>query len=214
MATSTDFKVFLNESPNLNELRKHLRIGDAWLIFGEYFDLDSIKLEDIRRNNESIDLKTSQMFQLLLNTKPNVRRIDIIEALKSPAVAKNSVASVYEMALKEGELVFVIKSDFFYLTDQDQVKKVLQKESKTFSQQILPSKVTQLLYTEGVISKETFTNLERSGGLLADGPLKELSSTIVKDPNKFKIFLNVLLKSEETVQFAKDALKEYGKLFV
>ena len=71
-----------------------------------------------------------------------------------------------------------------------------------------------MLYTERVISKETSTNLERSGGLLADGPLKVLSSTIAKDPNKLKIFLNILLKSEETVQFAKDTLKEYGKLFV
>ena len=105
MATSTDFEVFLNETPTLKELRKYLRIGTVWEIFGEQFELDSIKLEDIRVRYESIDLKTSKMFQLLLDTKPNVKRTDIIRALKSPAVAKDIVASDYEKALKEGELV-------------------------------------------------------------------------------------------------------------
>ena len=105
MTTSTDFELPLNEKPTLEELQKYARIGAAWQIFGEHFNLDSIKLEDIRVNYKCTDLKTSKMLQLLLNTKSSVRRIDIIRALKYPEVGKNTVASDYEMALKEGDLV-------------------------------------------------------------------------------------------------------------
>ena len=48
--------------------------------------------------------------------------------------------------------------------------------------------VTQMLYTEGVISKETFDEVESSRGSLTDGPLRALSSTVYEDPNKLKRF--------------------------
>ena len=71
--------------------------------------------------------------------------------------------------------------------------------------------VIQTLYTEGVISKEIFDEVEKSGGYLAEGPLRVLSSTVSKDPNQLAVFASVLLKSEETVRVAKDTLKDYGK---
>lgn len=44
--------------------------------------------------------------------------------------------------------------------------------------------------------------------------IKVLSNTVAKNPNKLKVFLNFLLKSEKTVHFKKDTLNEYGELFV
>ena len=71
--------------------------------------------------------------------------------------------------------------------------------------------VVQTLYTEGVISKETYNDIEQSGGSLADGPLRALHNTVSKDHSQLKTFASVLLKSEDTVHVAKDTLKDYGK---
>ena len=75
----------------------------------------------------------------------------------------------------------------------------------------LPTEVTHTLLTEGVITNETFYEVERSGGLLADGPLRALSGTASKDSNQLRVFGSVLLQSEDTVHVGQDILKEYGK---
>ena len=73
--------------------------------------------------------------------------------------------------------------------------------------------VIRTLYTERVISKETFDEMKRSGGQLTTGPLKVLSDTVSEDPNMFRVFGSVLLQSEDTVHIGQDILKEYGKCF-
>ena len=70
--------------------------------------------------------------------------------------------------------------------------------------------IVQTLYTEGVICKETYDEIEQSEGLLADDPLRALHSTVSKDPRQLKTFASVLLRSEKTVNVAKDTLKDYG----
>ena len=92
---------------------------------------------------------------------------------------------------------------------KDVPNQILQKHS---SQLVLSVKLVQMLYTEKVISNETFKELEQSGGMLTDGPLRRLSSKISEDPGQLRVFGTVLLQSKETVQVAKDILKEYGKL--
>ena len=71
--------------------------------------------------------------------------------------------------------------------------------------------VVHTLYTEGVISKETYDEIEQSGGLLTDDSLRALSSTVSKEPSQLKVFASVLLKSEKTVRVATDTLNDYGK---
>ena len=60
------------------------------------------------------------------------------------------------------------------------------------------------MYTERLISKETFDEVGKS----------ELSSAVSEDPNKLRGFASVLLKSKKTVRIGKDILKEYSKLFI
>ena len=88
---------------------------------------------------------------------------------------------------------------------------ILQHYSEILSKLTLPVEIVQTLYTEGVISKETFNEVQRSGGSLTDGPLRTLSSTVSDDPNQLRVFSTVLLQSEETVRVANDILEEYGK---
>ena len=89
---------------------------------------------------------------------------------------------------------------------------MLQKHMYTdrFLPLTLPVEIVNMLYTERVISKETLDEVNRLGGVLGDGPLRALCTTVYEEPNKLKIFASVLLKSEQTVVIAKDILKEYG----
>ena len=70
--------------------------------------------------------------------------------------------------------------------------------------------VSQTLYTEGVFSEETFDDVKRSGKSLTGDPLRALSNTVSKDPNKLETFGTVLLQSEETVGIGKSILKDFG----
>ena len=71
-----------------------------------------------------------------------------------------------------------------------------------------------MLHKEGVISKETVDEIERSEGLLTNDSLRALSNTVSDDPNQLKVFSTVLLQLEDTIHFAQDILKEYSKWFV
>ena len=101
----------------------------------------------------------------------------------------------------------------YLLTDElsTPVCQMLQRHSDRISPLILPVEIVQMLYTERVISKETLDEVNRLGGVLGDGPLRALCTTVYEDPSKLKLFASVLLKSEQTIPTAKDILKEYGK---
>ena len=94
---------------------------------------------------------------------------------------------------------------------KDHSNKILQKYSTRLSKFVLPMEVTQMLYTEGVISKETFDEIQSSGGLLTDDTLRAWSGTVSEDPNMLRVFSTVLLQSKDTVRVGQDILKEYGK---
>lgn len=68
-----------------------------------------------------------------------------------------------------------------------------------------------MLFTEGVISKETFNELKMSGGSLVDSSLRSLRSAVSTNYYKLKVFASILLQSRETAQVARDILEEYSK---
>ena len=88
---------------------------------------------------------------------------------------------------------------------------MLQKHSDRILPLTLPVEIVQMLYTERVISKETLDEVNRLGGVLGDGPLRALHTTVSEDPSKLKLFASVLLKSEQTILIGQDILKEFGK---
>ena len=69
----------------------------------------------------------------------------------------------------------------------------------------------ETLLTEGVICKEIFHELKKSGGLLVNGPLRALCTTVSKDQKQLMVFATILLQSSETIQVAQFILEEYGK---
>ena len=55
-----------------------------------------------------------------------------------------------------------------------------------------PVETAQMLHTERVICKETLDEVNRLGGILGDGPLRALHTTLFEDASKLKMFANVL----------------------
>ena len=102
------------------------------------------------------------------------------------------------------------------MANKEFTNQILQKHSEKLSQLSVSMKVSHTLYTEEVISKVTLYQIEESGGLLANGTLGALSKTITESPNKLRVFVSVLLQSEDldTVHVANDILKEYGRWFI
>ena len=85
---------------------------------------------------------------------------------------------------------------------------MLLKHYERLSQLILP---VETLLTEGVICKEIFHEIKKSGGLLVNGPLRALCTTVSKDHKQLRVFATILLQSRETIQVAQFILEEYGK---
>ena len=85
---------------------------------------------------------------------------------------------------------------------------ILQKYSDRLSQIAVPF---ELLYTEGVITRETSEEIEMLGGYLINGPLRSLRNAVYKDHDVLKRFASILLKSEDTVSLAQDILNDYSK---
>ena len=103
---------------------------------------------------------------------------------------------------------------FLCITVQKEVvTSILQKYSESLSLLTLPTKIVKILYTERVISKETFDEASKSG-LLTGDPLRALSSAVSENPNKLRVFSTVLLKSKKTINVGQNILKEYSKLFI
>ena len=69
----------------------------------------------------------------------------------------------------------------------------------------------ELLYTEGVITRETSEEIEMLGGYLINGPLRSLRNAVYKDHDVLKRFASILQKSEDTVSLAQDILNDYSR---
>ena len=81
----------------------------------------------------------------------------------------------------------------------------------------LSKEVTQKLYNEEIISKETSNEVTKFGGSLADVFLRALCSTVSEGPYLVQKFASILLESEDTVCVARDILNEcavHGKCSV
>ena len=90
---------------------------------------------------------------------------------------------------------------------------ILKKSNKALSQIALPVKLLQLMYTEGVISKEILKELESTRGYLIDDPLRALQNIVYMDHKNLRIFGTILLRSKKTVPLANVILNEYGKIY-
>ena len=88
---------------------------------------------------------------------------------------------------------------------------ILQKHLGDLAQVVLPMEIIERLYKQNFFSKLSYNELKKSDGILTEGPLDELHSTILKDHNQLKEFACELMGFEESEQMAIAIVKEYSK---
>ena len=99
MATrNLSFEEILVEKPTLDELCEHIRIGSKWYQLGIQLKLNVKKLEDIHKLPDDSAYKTTKMFELWLDTKPDATRRQVIDALRKEEI---TIALEYEQILRK-----------------------------------------------------------------------------------------------------------------
>ena len=102
MATrNLSFEEILEEKPTLDELCEHIRIGSKWYQLGIQLKLNAKKLEDIHKLPDDSTYKTTKMFELWLDTKPDATRRQVVDALRKEVVEEITVAYEYEQTLRK-----------------------------------------------------------------------------------------------------------------
>ena len=93
------FESFLGESPSLDELYEHVKLGTKWYKFGVLLKLDSKKLNAIEELNKDVDYKALKMFELWLDASTNATRRQVLETLRKNSIREVAVAEKYEKIL-------------------------------------------------------------------------------------------------------------------
>ena len=91
----------LEEKPTLEELCEHIHIGSKWYHLGILLKLNANMLEDIHKLPDDSTYKTTKMFELWLDTKPDATRRQLIDALRKEVIEEITVADEYEQMLRK-----------------------------------------------------------------------------------------------------------------
>ena len=204
----------------VDALKKVRFPNHRWFPLGLQLGLLSPTLEDIKaNNNENVESYLQKCLTLWLNKADKVTESEgstwnsLADALRN--IDENFAAEkIMEFSEKFNDVyvrtVHLLFSSFL-IEFSTPACQMLHKHTDKLSSLTLPVEIVQMLHSERVISKETLDEVNRSGGVLGEGPLKALCTTVYEEPNKLKKFASILLKSEEVVQIGQDILQEYSK---
>ena len=101
---------------------------------------------------------------------------------------------------------------FIFLLVADPVSEILQCYIGRIAQVVLTEESVDLLHTEGLISKDTLTEVKMSCGCsLVGDPMLLILSAVAEDHSKLCTLTSILMKSKEAVSLASGIIMEYGK---
>ncbi|XP_019857728.1 PREDICTED: uncharacterized protein LOC109586006 isoform X3 [Amphimedon queenslandica] len=98
-------------------------------------------------------------------------------------------------------------------TMADPVSEILQCYIGRLAQVVLTEESVDLLHTEGLISKDTLTEVKSCGCSLVGDPMLLILSAVAEDHSKLCTLTSILMKSKEAVSLASDIIMEYGKSY-
>uniref|UniRef100_A0A1X7SRA1 Death domain-containing protein n=1 Tax=Amphimedon queenslandica TaxID=400682 RepID=A0A1X7SRA1_AMPQE len=110
-------------------------------------------------------------------------------------------------ALREMNVLSV--SNNIRKTMADPVSELLQCYIGRLAQVVLTEESVDLLHTEGLISKDTLTEVKSCGCSLVGDPMLLILSAVAKDHSKLCTLTSILMKSKEAVSLASDIIMEY-----
>ncbi|XP_019860039.1 PREDICTED: uncharacterized protein LOC109588310 [Amphimedon queenslandica] len=112
-------------------------------------------------------------------------------------------------ALRAMNLLSVCKNIF--KTMADPASEILQCYIDRLAQVVLTEESIDLLHTEGLISKDTLTEMKSCGCSLVGDPMLLILNAVAEDHSKLCTLTSILMKSKEAVSLASNIIMEYGK---
>uniref|UniRef100_A0A1X7TW21 SH3 domain-containing protein n=1 Tax=Amphimedon queenslandica TaxID=400682 RepID=A0A1X7TW21_AMPQE len=104
-------------------------------------------------------------------------------------------------------------SNNIHKTMADPVSEILQFYIGRLAQVVLTEESVDLLHTEGLISKDTLTEVKSCGCSLVGDPMLLILSAVAEDHSKLCTLTSILMKSKEAMSLASDIIMEYRKSF-
>ena len=80
---------------------EHINVGTKWYQLGVLLKLNMKQLDAIEERNKDVTYKTTKMFEMWLTTNPTANRRQLIDVLRKPTLAENTVANDYEAILPQ-----------------------------------------------------------------------------------------------------------------
>ena len=198
------------------QVLRHYKFPEArWFEFGLNLGLLHPTLEAIesaQRGNPSRCLMEC-LTKWLTKADDNITTV-------GPIIWKTLANALREMDVKSiainihktsNNFIIVILYGLYLYLVADPVSEILQCYIGRLAQVVLTEESVDLLHTEGLISKDTLTEVKSCGCSLVGDPMLLILSAVAEDHSKLCTLTSILMKSKEAVSLASDIIMEYGK---
>ena len=123
----------------------------------------------------------------------------------------NALSVSYNIRKTSNACYYCYNTMFIFLLVADHVSEILQCYIGRIAQVVLTEESVDLLHTEGLISKDTLTEVKSCGCSLVGDPMLLILSAVAEDHSKLCTLTSILMKSKEAVSLASGIMIEYGK---
>ena len=198
------------------QVLRHYKFPEArWFEFGLNLGLLHPTLEAIEsahRGNPSRCLMEC-LTKWLTKADDNVTTVGpIIWKTLANALREMDVKSIaINIRKTSNNFIIVILYGLYLYLVADPVSELLQCYIVRLAQVVLTEESVDLLHTEGLISKDTLTEVKSCGCSLVGDPMLLILSAVAEDHSKLCTLTSILMKSKEAVSLASDIIMEYGK---
>ena len=198
------------------QVLRHYKFPEArWFEFGLNLGLLHPTLEAIElahRGNPSRCLMEC-LTKWLTKADDNVTTVGpIIWKTLANALREMDVKSIaINIRKTSNNFIIVILYGLYLYSVADPVSEILQCYIGRLAQVVLTEESVDLLHTEGLISKDTLTEVKSCGCSLVGDPMLLILSAVAEDHSKLCTLTSILMKSKEAVSLASDIIMEYGK---
>ena len=198
------------------QVLRHYKFPEArWFEFGLNLGLLHPTLEAIEsahRGNPSRCLMEC-LTKWLTKADDNVTTVGPIiwKTLANALRGMNATSISTDIRKTSNNFIIVMLYGLYLHLVADPVSEILQCYIGRLAQVVLTEESVDLLHTEGLISKDTLTEVKSCGCSLVGDPMLLILSAVAEDHSKLCTLTSILMKSKEAVSLASDIIMEYGK---
>ena len=192
------------------QVLRHCKFPEAkWLDFGLNLGLSYHTLKAIESANKGDPSNCLRDCLAKWLTEGSDRTL-VWQTLANALRGMNALAVASNIRKTSNNVIVAILCLYIYLV-ANPVSEILQCYIDRLAEVVLTEESVDLLHTEGLISKDTLTEVKSCGCSLVGDPMLLILSAVAEDHSKLYTLTSILMKSKEAVSLANDIIMEYGK---